>query len=53
MFSSAGVYKFLNDDDAGIMSTHRSNIIPNLGRKEFYLYLKVIEFRPEIHIELV
>lgn len=47
------VKEFLNDDDAGIMSTHRSNIIPDLGRKEFYLYLKVIEFRPEIHIELV
>ena len=45
--------EWLNEDDAGIKSIHRSNAIEGLGRQSFYLYLKVIEFRADIYIELI
>lgn len=35
----------------GVKSRTRSNIVPNLKLKEFYLYVKVIEFR--VHIKIV
>ena len=45
--------EYLNEDGNGLRSIHRSNIIPNLGNSAFYLYLKVIEFRPEIVIQKI
>ena len=50
--------KFIKYDDRivcekeldGIVSMTRSNIVPNLKLKNFYLYIKVIEFRVEMKI---
>ncbi|MBS4462284.1 hypothetical protein JXA27_06895 [Aerococcaceae bacterium zg-B36] len=42
--------EFLNEDGAGIVSQHRSNIVSNLGTSEFYLYIKVIEYRVQMKI---
>lgn len=48
------VKEWLNEDDNGIKSRHRSNRIEGgIGRRGFYLYLKVIEFRPEIYVEII
>lgn len=44
--------EFLNEDDNGLKSVHSSNVIEGLDKKSFYLYVKLIEFRPEIYIEL-
>ena len=44
--------QYLNEDDNGIKSVHASNVIEGLGKKAFYLYVKVVEFRAEIYIEL-
>ena len=44
--------QYLNEDDNGIKSVHASNVIEGLGKQAFYLYVKLIEFRPEIYIEL-
>ncbi|HFI0463207.1 TPA: hypothetical protein ACGO1T_000551 [Streptococcus suis] len=44
---------YLNDDGLGVQSRHISNIVPGLGTKSFYLYIKVIEFRVEMYIEVV
>ena len=43
--------EFLNDGGNGIVSRTKSNTIPNLGLKEFYLYVKVFEFR--VHVEII
>lgn len=43
--------EYLNEDGMGIHSIHRSNVISGLGKKEFYLYIKAIEFRVDIYIE--
>lgn len=45
--------EYLNESGTGQISRHRSNIIPDLGMKSFYLYIKVIEFRVDVYIELV
>lgn len=50
--------KFIKHDDyitcekeyLGIKSRTRSNIVENLGLKEFYLYIKVVEYRIEMKI---
>ena len=48
------VYKeFLNSDGTGYRARYKSNVIPNLGAKGFYLYLKMMEFRADVRIELI
>lgn len=42
---------FLNDGGNGIVSRTKSNVVPNLGLKSFFLYVKVFEFR--VHVEIV
>lgn len=45
--------EFLNEGVMGIKSRSRSNIVSGLGLKQFYMYVKVIEFRVDIYIEAV
>lgn len=47
------IKEFLNEDSNGIRSIHTSNVINGLGKQPFYLYVKMIEFRPHIYIEKV
>lgn len=42
--------EYLNEDGKGIKSRHRSNIVEGLKLKEFYMYIKVIEYRIDIEI---
>lgn len=44
---------YLNEDGLGVQSRHISNIVPGLGTKSFYLYIKVVEFRVEMYIEVM
>ena len=45
--------RYLDETKDGIVSRHRSNIIDGLGLKPFYMYIKVVEFRVDIKIELI
>ena len=48
------VYKeFLNTDGTGYRSRHRSNLVPGLGGKPFYLYIKAMEFRMDVIVEVI
>lgn len=42
--------EFLNDGGHGVQSRTKSNVVENLGLKEFFLYIKVFEFRVQIEI---
>lgn len=45
--------EYLNESGTGQISRHRSNIIEGLKMQSFYLYIKVVEFRVEVYIQLV
>lgn len=45
--------EYLNEDGLGLVYQSRSNIVPDLKKKHFYLYIKVVEFRVDMKIEVV
>lgn len=50
-FYKCGDYITCEKIQGKIKSRTRSNIVPNLGLRPFYLYIKVLEYRIEMHIE--